>query len=223
MSATTTTIDMTPPAPRRTLDVSALPKVKLDTHAPLWWGNLLAIFIETTTLAILIATYFYTRRNFHDWPPTRTDRQPILFHNDANPDLGFATAELILMLLSVAPMIWLERRARRMEERPVKMGLWLMFALTLVLITLRAFELPGLKFKWNDNAYGSIVWTTMVMHLTYLIAGGLEFLIMALWTTRHGLDESHALDVTLAGFYWYWVAATFLVVYAVIFVTPWIT
>jgi heme/copper-type cytochrome/quinol oxidase subunit 3 len=211
------------PGPHRTLDVSDLPSMKLDTHAPLWWGNLLAIFIETTTLAILVATYFYTRRNFHDWPPNRVDRQPILYFNDPNPNLGAATAELILVLLSLAPMIWIDKRARRMEEPPVKLGLWVMFAITLVLITLRAFELPGLKFKWNDNAYGSIVWTTMVMHLTYLIAAGLEFLIMGLWTTIHGLDESHALDVTLAGFYWYWVAATFLVVYAVIFVTPWIT
>jgi heme/copper-type cytochrome/quinol oxidase subunit 3 len=214
-----------PPAAsrRRTIDVSGLPSMALDTRAPLWWGNLLAILIETTTLALLLATYFYTRRNFHDWPPVRTERQPILYHNDTNPDLGFATAELVLMLLSVAPMIWVERRARRMEERPVTLGLWAMFALTLILILLRALEFPGLKFRWDDNAYGSIVWTTMVMHLTYLIAAAIEFLVMAVWTTRHGLDESHALDVTLAGFYWYWVAGTWLIVYSVIFVGPWIT
>jgi heme/copper-type cytochrome/quinol oxidase subunit 3 len=153
----------------------------------------------------------------------RVARHPSLFLNDANPDLGFATAELILVLLSVAPMIWIERRARRMEERPAMLGLWAMFAVTVVAIVLRSFELPDLKFKWNDNAYGSIVWTIMVMHLTYLIAAAIEFLVMAVWTTRHGLDESHALDVTLAGFYWYWVAGTWLIVYAVVFVGPWIT
>ena len=218
-------INECPPAADRprTIDASILPDMAFDTRAPLWWGNLLAILIETTTIALLLATYFYTRRNFHDWPPARVDRQPSLFHNDANPDLGCATVELILVLLSVAPMIWTERRARRMEERPTKLGLWLMFGIALVAIVLRAFELPGLKFKWNDNAYGSIVWTTMVMHLTYLIAAAVEFLVMAAWITRHDLDESHALDVTLGAFYWYWVAGTWLIVYAVIFVGPWVT
>jgi len=214
-----------PPAAARprTIDATAFPDMAFDTRAPLWWGNLLAILIETTTIALLLATYFYTRRNFHDWPPARTERQPILYHNDANPDLGCATVELILVLLSIAPMIWTERRARRMEERPTKLGLWLMFGIAIVAIVLRAFELPGLKFKWNDNAYGSIVWTTMVMHLTYLIAAAVEFLVMGAWITRHDLDESHALDVTLGAFYWYWVAGTWLIVYAVIYVGPWIT
>lgn len=213
----------TVPAGRRTIDASRLPKVKFDTHAPLWWGNLLLIFIETTTVALLLATYFYTRRNFHDWPPVRVVREPVLYGNDANPDLGFATAELVLVLLSVAPMAWTELRARRMEERATKVGLWVMFGVSVVAIVLRAFELPGLKFRWDDNAYGSIVWTTMVMHLTYLIAAAIEFLVMAAWVSRHGLDESHALDVTLAGFYWYWVAGTWLVVFGVIYVGPWVT
>jgi heme/copper-type cytochrome/quinol oxidase subunit 3 len=219
------THDSTPPAERRrrTIDVWGLPNVALDTRAPLWWGNLLAISIETTTIALLLATYFYTRRNFHAWPPARVMRQPILYHNDANPDLGFATTELILVLLSIAPMIWVERRARRMEERLTKLGLWAMFAVSVVAIVLRSVELPGLKFKWDDNAYGSIVWTIMVMHMTYLIAAAVEFLVMAAWTTRHGLDEHHALDVTLGAFYCYWVAGTWLVVYGVVFVGPWIT
>ena len=47
----------------RTLDVSHLPNTAWDEASPLWWGNLLLTFIETTTLAIMLATYFYLRMN----------------------------------------------------------------------------------------------------------------------------------------------------------------
>jgi hypothetical protein len=47
-----------------TLDVSSLPDSALDARSPVWWGNLLLICIETTTMVLLIACYFYIRRNF---------------------------------------------------------------------------------------------------------------------------------------------------------------
>ena len=61
---------------------------------------------------------------------------------------------------------------------------------------------------------------TLALHLTYQLAAAGEFLVMGAWVARHGLDEKHALDVTLAGGFWYWVAATGVVVYVVIFWGP---
>ena len=75
-------------------------------------------------------------------------------------------------------------------------------------------------FWWNDNAYASTVWTTLGIALTYQIAAAAEFLIMGLWVARHGLDSKHALDVTLAGGFWYWVAGTGVILYAVLFWGP---
>jgi hypothetical protein len=43
---------------------------------------------------------------------------------------------------------------------------------------------------------------------------------MGLWVARHGLDSKHALDVTLAGGFWYWVAGTGVILYAVLFWGP---
>ena len=43
----------------------------MDARAPMWWGNLLLIFIETMTMGLLVASYFYIRRNFWEWPPPR--------------------------------------------------------------------------------------------------------------------------------------------------------
>ena len=48
-------------APRR-LDVSHLATTAWDSHAPPWWGNFLLGCIETTTVVLMIVTYFYLRR-----------------------------------------------------------------------------------------------------------------------------------------------------------------
>ena len=50
-------------------------------------------------------------------------------------------------------------------------------------------------------------------------AGGYEACYRDL-IIRHGIDEKHGLDVTLAGGYWYWVAATGVILYVVVFWSP---
>ena len=200
---------------RAVLDVSGLPDTAFDTRSPVWWGNTLLIFIETTTLVLLLVTYFYLRRNFEDWPPPQGMTVPPMYH--PVPDLPIPTAETVVILGSCAAMAFIDRAARRMKERAVKIGLWVMFGLTLAAIVLRFFEFPGVHFRWDENAYGSMVWVILGTHLTYLIAAAAEFFIMGLWVLRHPLDKKHALDVTLAGVYWYWVAATWVIVYATVY------
>src|SRR3954463_11985423 len=97
-------------APANVIDVSNLPDNAFDERSPLWWGNLLMIFIETTTVALLVAIYFYLRMNFGDWPPPKVDVFPPLYH--PVPDLGAATVNTMLLLLSCLPMYWTDMVAR---------------------------------------------------------------------------------------------------------------
>jgi heme/copper-type cytochrome/quinol oxidase subunit 3 len=200
---------------RATLDVSHLPTSAFDERSPLWWGNLLLVLIETTTLAIMLASYFYLRMNFEQWPPPKVDVHPPI--HEPWPDLGAATAAVVLMLAACLPMYWTDMAARRQERGKVLLGLGLMLAVSVAAVVLRGYEFHATKVWWNDNAYASVVWTTLGVALTYQLAAAGEFLIMLLWIATNKLDEKHALDVTLAGGFWYWVAGTGAVVYAVIF------
>ncbi len=208
----------TSPATRPALDVSHLPKSAMDERSPLWWGNLLLIFIETSTLGILLASYFYLRMNEQQWPPPKVDVYPPIHH--PVPDLGAATADVVLMVLACLPMYWTDMAARRKERGKVLLGLGVMLGVSAVAIYLRFREFPATKFWWNDNAYASTVWTTLALALTYQAAAALEFLVMGAWIAVHGIDDKHALDVTLAGGFWYWVAGTGVVLYAVLFWGP---
>ena len=99
-------------------------------------------------------------------------------------------------------------------------GLAVMFVVAVVVIVLRWREFFATHFWWNDNAYASTVWTTLAIHLMYQLTAAGEFLIMGLWLLTHKIDEKHALDVTLAGGFWYWVAGTGVIVYGVLFWGP---
>ena len=209
---------MTPVIRPRTLDVSHLPPNAWDEDSPLWWGNLLLMLIETATLGIMLACYFYLKQNFEQWPPPKVDVYPPILHHV--PDLGAATADVVLMVAACGPMYWTDVAARRKERGKVLAGLALMFVVSAVALVFRAYEFPATKFWWNDNAYASVVWSTLGLALTYQLAAALEFLVMGAWIARHGLDDKHALDVTLAGGFWYWVAGTGVILYGVLFWGP---
>lgn len=203
------------PDGRPALDVSGLPDSAFGPHDPVWWGNTLFIFIESMTVVLLLVTYFYLRRNFEAWPPVQPHTIPPQYH--PVPALAIPTIELALVLLSCVPMVLIHRAAYRVRTAPVRLGMWIMFAVAVAAIVLRFYEFPGIHFKWNENAYASVVWVILGTHLTYLLAVACEFFIMALWVSLHALDEKHALDVTLIATYWYWVAATWLVIYVVVY------
>ena len=203
------------PATRRTIDVAHLPDEVFGERATVWWGNTLMLCIETATLAVLLVSYFYLRMNFDQWPPPKVDAYPPIAH--PVPDLGVSTLNVLLLIASVFAMAWTHRAAHKLNRGRVLLGLGVMFAASALVTWLRWKEFPATKFWWNDNAYASIVWLIIGMHLLYSLAGAGEFLVMGLWVMTRKLDEAHALDVTLAGIYWYWVAGTGVVIYLVVY------
>src|SRR5437763_16764632 len=100
----------------RTIDVSDLEPRVMDRRSPIWWGNVLLLCIETTMFALLVATYFYLRMNFPHWPPTR----PEVSLYETIPDLGFSTANLLVLLASVFPMVMVVRACLRFALRSVR-------------------------------------------------------------------------------------------------------
>ncbi|MDT5295115.1 MAG: cytochrome c oxidase subunit [Acidobacteriota bacterium] len=200
-----------------TLNVSHLPSHGFDTRAPIWWGNLLLLMIETTMFGILVATYFYLSRNFNLWPPPHT-RSPILY--DSAPTLTVPTINLILLIASCAPMYWVDRSARRARKRATQTGLLICLALGLAAIALRWFEFPALRFKWYENAYGSTVWFLLGTHYLHLFVLTAETVFLTIWVFFRPFDEKHRVDITVLAVYWYWVVAIWLPLYTILYFGP---
>jgi heme/copper-type cytochrome/quinol oxidase subunit 3 len=204
------------PAPR--LDVSGLPPIAFDAKMPTWWGNMLFMVIETTTMALLVVSYYYTRQNNLDWPPPLADAG----HSGQSPLPGLAVATLnsLLLIASCLPMARADRAARRNDASEVRAGLLAGAAMGMIAIVLRFFEFPALKFRWDDNAYASLIWAIVFMHLLYIIAATLEAIVIVFWIFRYGMSETKAVDVTLTAQYWYWMVGLWVPLYASVYLAP---
>ncbi len=196
---------------RPVIDVSKLPTVAYDTRSTLWWGVMMMIVIEGMMVVLLIATYLYLRQHFVVWPPVRT--QP--------PDLLLGTINMALIALSTLPMYWADRAAVRGErKRPIVIALVIFCVIGAATVVLRFHEFPAMHTKWFNDAYGSIVWWSLGLHLAHLLASVLETIVLVVWLLGHELDEKHRLDVNVNGLYWYFVVAAWLALYFVIYWLP---
>jgi cytochrome c oxidase subunit 3 len=201
---------------RATIDVSDLPPNTLDHRSPIWWGNLLLLMIETTMFAIMVATYFYLRVvDAQLWPPPQSNWVPALYH--PVPHLLVPTLNLIVLLVSLAPMIVVDRACLRRDLNTVRFGMVAVVAFGVAAVVLRFYEFPALQFKWNDNAYASVTWTLLGLHLAHIITATAENILMTAWVFLKGLDDKHARDVRVTASYWYWVVGIWVLLYLLIY------
>lgn len=173
------------------VDVSALPRHATGLRAPLWWGTVLLIAIESTCFAVLFNAYLYVRNNFQEWPPDQ--RLQLL------PGV-LSTGALLLTL----PPTFLYRR-HACAERFVPMRRWLVIAtaLAFVSIALRAWEIKAVPFLWTSNAYGSVVWTSLGMHTFEIVTGAVESVFMCVILFRPKVELKTFEDVEASALFWF--------------------
>ena len=167
--------------------------------------------------AILIATYFYLRQNFGLWPPPIAQLTGPL---RPLPDLGYGTANTILLVLSCIPMIMTDRASRRGDRATCQIGLGICLVCGLIALVLRGFEFSAVHFRWDSNAYGSVVWFLLGMHMLHLLILTGETTLLFIWLHTREFDMKHRVDIVTIAVYWYWVVAIWLIVYTVIYFTP---
>jgi cytochrome c oxidase subunit I+III len=195
---------------RRTLDVSGLPEVVFGTKDPNWWGTLLFMVIEGTTLAVCATTYLYLRQNTSAWPP---EHVPL-------PDVLLPTVNMLLLLGAMVPMWLASRAAHRLDAGAT--GRWLAVgALYSLLVTvLRFWEFAALNVRWDRNAYGSAAWATLGFHTTLLVVDVLETAVMASFFLARIHKEKHFSDASDAAFYQYFLSLAYVPLYVLLFLLP---
>ena len=196
--------------PSATLDVSHLPSVAFGSRDSLWWGVMGLILIEVTILGIGMVGYFYLRTLAPVWPPSPT----------ALPDLLLPTVNTLLLLVSVVPMYWVDRAARRKERRGVQIGLVLCVVLGLGVSVLRVFEFCAVHTQWDSHAYGSVVWTLLGLHTFDLVTEVVETILLMVVALTGPMTDHVFLDISDSAPFWYFVAAIWVPIYAVLYVVP---
>jgi heme/copper-type cytochrome/quinol oxidase subunit 3 len=141
------------------LEVGHLATEAFGSRAPMWWGILLLVAIESTVFALMFVSYFYLRDRVPpaDWPPTPVTRTPV----------ELATAGIVLLLLSIVPNTISMRGAHRGSLKLMRLGLWGSALLCAGYFALRYWELTILPFRWDTHAYGSVFFMLTGLHLMH--------------------------------------------------------
>jgi cytochrome c oxidase subunit 3 len=192
---------------KKAVDVSRLPMIQFGHHDPLWWGVMLLIGIEGTMLALLAVAHIYVADRTHPFPPTHMGRDVAMV----------ATLELVLWLVSMWPM-------RRASHAAIAGGIpeirrWLIIATVLGLagVIVRLWIFHWLPFRWDDHAYGSVVWALLGLQWLHALTGVGENILYIILGYRGPFEDKHRVDVEVCTPLWYFVVAGTTLIWALVF------
>jgi heme/copper-type cytochrome/quinol oxidase subunit 3 len=95
-----------------------------------------------------------------------------------------------------------------------------MSVLGIVLIVLRVFEIGALPIRWDQNAYGSMVWMLLGLHTAHIVTDVIDTIVLTvLMFTRHGHGKRFS-DVSDNAFYWNFVVLSWPPIYVLLYWTP---
>lgn len=199
------------PPPKYVGDLTDLPTHAYGHRSLTWWGVIAFFMIEGTAFALAIATYFFLIPGEQSWPP-----EPY-----RPPDLLAGTLFTLIMLASEIPNTRLKRAAETKDLRQVRIGLLIMSAVCIPLFVLRGFEFASLNVWWTDNAYGSIMWALLFLHLTHFATDFVDTVVLAcLVNTRHAAEDRRMVDVAENAMYWRFVWLLWLPIYFLLYWLP---
>jgi cytochrome c oxidase subunit 3 len=194
---------------RQVLDVSRLPTYAFGIRSILSFGNAGFMVIEGTVFALSIAAYLHLRVRATDWPLSA-----------APPELFWGTLNLALLLISGIPNQLTKRAADRLDLRGVRLWMSVCTLFGIAFLVIRIMEFRSLNIWWDQNAYGSLVWTLLGFHALHLLTEEADSAVLLAVMMKGPLEESRFVDVAESAAYWYFVVAVWLPIYAVLYLVP---
>lgn len=191
------------------LDVSALPSFGFSHRSVMWWGTVGMMAIEATVFALAVMVYFYLRSHSATWPMSSLP-----------PALRWGTLNTMILLLSLWPNQWTKRAAEKLDLKKVRIGLLACLAFGVAFIVVRGFEFATLNCRWDETAYGSIVWMLMGLHTVHLVTDVFDTAVLAVLMFTERPDGKRFVDISENSLYWYFVVTTWLPIYLVIYWAP---
>jgi heme/copper-type cytochrome/quinol oxidase subunit 3 len=197
---------------RSVADLSRLPTYGFGPVSPVWWGTLGFVAIEGMGFALVVGAYLYLVHVDPQWPLAADV-----------PNHWPGTLNTLVLLASLWPNHLADKHAKAHDLPKVRRDLIVMTLFGLVPIAIRFWEFAGLHVRWDQNAYGSLTWFILGLHLTHLITDVGDTIVLAvLMFTKHGRGKRFS-DVSDNAFYWYFVVAAWLPLYFLVYWAPRLT
>ena len=194
---------------RLVLDVSPLPKIAFGHKGLIWWGTVGFMVIEGSMFVMGLVVYLYLRLKVDAWPPSLP-----------NPQIGFATANLAVVVGSCIPNALAKRAAEAFDLQKVRLWLLVLTLVGGIALVLRAFEYTQLNCRWDDNAYGSIVWVLLSLHTIHVATDVVDSGVLTTLMFTGPVTERRFVDASENSLYWYFIVAWWIPIYLTIYFAP---
>ena len=197
------------PPHRIVLNARSMPAYAYGHRSPIWWGTIGFAATEGMGFVLAIGAYFYLVFINGNWPLSAPP-----------PDLFWSSLFTIVMFVSAWPNALAKRNSEREDLGRSRRDLAIMSLVGIVLLGIRIMEFNGLHVRWDQNAYGSILWILLGLHTLHLLTDlGDTVVLTILLFTRHGHGKRFS-DVGDNAFYWYFVIASWMPIYLIIYWFP---
>jgi len=195
--------------PPANIDVADLPSYGFSHHSIMWWGTLGVIAIEGTVFALAVGTYLYLRSRIPDWPPSAPP-----------PELRWGIVNTVILLVSLIPNHIAKQGGEHHDMRKCRIGLVLGLVFAIGFLIVRWLEFTALNVRWDDNAYGSIVWTLLGLHTVHLLTDAFDTAVLTVLMFTGPIEGKRFVDVSENAFYWYFVVFAWIPIAATIYLGP---
>jgi cytochrome c oxidase subunit III len=192
------------------LDLRELPDQATGPDAPEWWGIMGLVLIEGVVFIAATGSYFHLKTVNEAWPPPVT----------GVPDIVIPTIATLVLLLGVVPMFLAVRGIRGGSDRVARRALPVAMALVLVYLGLTVLDHAGRDWGVTTHAYGSMAMFMSGLH----VAHGLAVLLMTAVVLRYlyarRIEPRRPIGLEVNAIYYYFVAATSILAWATIYLSP---
>jgi heme/copper-type cytochrome/quinol oxidase subunit 3 len=175
-----------------------------------WWGMASLIATEATIFLVLLSAWFFVMAQSHQWPPAGIEE----------PKLKVATIFSVVLWASSLPLLWGEARLRKGDVRAFRRALAITFVMGAAFVVHSLKEFDELTFGWRDNAYGSLHYTIVGLHLAHVCLGLAMDVVVSIKALQGRFDRGRHVTGEVFCLYWHFVDAVWLLVFPSLFLAP---
>jgi heme/copper-type cytochrome/quinol oxidase subunit 3 len=188
-----------------------LPVGSIGYRSSGWWGAILLVISEASIFAYLFFTYFY----FSVQPSA-------LWVPGGAPSFLYSAPQTVIMLIGCGAAWWANLSASRGEMPRVMLATAAMIVAAAIFVALQFLDWHSKPFTLATSTYSSIYFTIGGFHLAHVVAGLLIFAVLLVWTALGYFDAVRHVPITVGTLYWYFLAAVWLAVFFVLYITPYL-
>ncbi len=199
-----------PREPREPARAGALPIRLTGTRSPGWWGMVFLCATEGMLFASFIGAYFFLRGSVEAFGAEGGKYVPL-------------TRPLIMTALLLSSSVaawWGEAGIEGGDDRRLRIGLAVTFALGVAFLLVQATEYASRETGATTSAYDSLFITITGFHGAHVAGGLLMNLYVQARTWLGHFDAERHDAVSNAVLYWHFVDGVWLVILAALYLSP---